>query len=56
MALTRQTSKQQLDDKLARGLLVRRRQHLFFGGDTSAVIDLVRPRTNVFTRKNATDE
>ena len=32
MALTRQTSKQQLDEKLARGLLVRRRQHLFLVG------------------------
>lgn len=55
MALTRQTSRQQFDDKLARGFLVRRLRH-FFGGDTSAVIDLVRPRTNVFARKNATDE
>ena len=32
MALTRQTSKQQLDDKLAKGFLVRRRQHLFLVG------------------------
>ena len=32
MALTRHTSKQQLDDKLARDFLVRRRQHLFLVG------------------------
>ena len=29
MAVTRPTSKQRLDDKLAKGLYARRRQHLF---------------------------
>ena len=32
MALTRSTSRQRLDDKLARGLYTRRREHLFLVG------------------------